>query len=169
MPARISPHKLETDDPGPEHRLQMCRLLIDGVEGLSVCALEIERDGPSYTVDTLSAIDSSHPHAELTFIVGADTARTLPTWREPARLLRLADLAVAARAGTDRREVLESVASLGSSSRVRFLDTPLLETSSSLARERVALGEPVDQLLGGAVADYIAEHGLYRAGAEAGS
>jgi nicotinate-nucleotide adenylyltransferase len=169
MPARISPHKLETDDPGREHRLQMCTLLLAGMDGLSVCALEIERDGPSYTVDTLSAIDSSHPHAELTFIVGADTARTLPTWREPAKLLQLADLAVAARSGTDRREVLESIASLGDSSRVRFLDTPLLENSSSLARERVALGEPIDELVGGAVAGYIAEHGLYRAGAGAGS
>src|SRR5437660_315879 len=90
MPAHTSPYKPSAPDPGPEHRLRMCRLLVGGAPGVSVCALEIERGGTSYTVDTLTAIHASHPDAELTFIVGADTASTLPAWREPARLLRLA-------------------------------------------------------------------------------
>ncbi len=169
MPARIPPHKLAVEDPGVEHRLRMCRLLVDGADAVSVCALEIERDGPSYTVDTLNAIDASHPDAELTFIVGADTARTLPAWREPAKVLELADLAVAARAGTDRREVLASVASLTGPSGVRFLDTPLLEISSSMVRERAAASEPIDEQVGPAVAGYIAAHGLYRGRAQGGS
>src|SRR5271166_2146145 len=99
MPAHTPPHKPTEEDPGPEHRLRMCCLSVTDTAGVSVCALEIERGGPSYTVDTLQAIHASHPDAQLTFIVGADTAGTLPAWREPAKLLGLAELAVAARDG----------------------------------------------------------------------
>jgi nicotinate-nucleotide adenylyltransferase len=169
MPARISPHKPVAEDPGREHRLRMCRLLLAGVDGLSASALEIERDGPSYTVDTLKIIHASHPHAELTFIVGADTASTLPAWREPAKLLELADVAVAARAGSDQRALLTAVAPLMDSSSVRFLEAPVMEVSSSMARERAAAGEPIDDLVGPAVAGYIAAHRLYRGRPEAGS
>jgi nicotinate-nucleotide adenylyltransferase len=171
MPALIPPHKSGEDDPGPEHRLAMCRLCVAGVEGLSVCALEIERGGPSFTVDTLQAIHASHPDAQLTFIVGADTAGTLPAWREPARILQLADLAVAARAGSDRTRVLDTVtplldrAAIGAgerpAARVRFLEMPVIEVSSSMARERAARGAPIEDLVGSAVAHYIREHGLY--------
>jgi nicotinate-nucleotide adenylyltransferase len=171
MPARIPPHKQAEQDPGPEHRLAMCRLCIAGADGLSVCALEIERGGTSFTVDTLQAIHSSHPNAQLTFILGADTASTLPAWREPARVLELADLAVAARTGSDREDVLETVEGLlaagrpGSgdrrSSAVRFLHMPTVEVSSSIARERAAAGVPIEDLVGAAVAGYIREHGLY--------
>ena len=136
-----------------------------------MCALEIERGGPSYTVDTLQAIHSSHPDAQLTFILGADTASTLPSWREPARVLELADLAVAARTGSDRDGVLDTVAPLlaaglarARDSRpagVRFLHMPTIEVSSSMVRERAAGGAPIEELVGGAVARYIHEHGLY--------
>ncbi len=172
MPARIPPHKLAEQDPGPEHRLAMCRLCIAPADGLSVCALEIERGGPSYTVDTLQAIHSSHPDAQLTFILGADTASTLPAWREPARVLELADLAVAARTGSDQADVLETVEGLlgadrpGAADRrstaIRFLHMPTIEVSSSMARGRAGGGEEIEDLVGPAVAGYIREHGLYR-------
>jgi nicotinate-nucleotide adenylyltransferase len=177
MPAHIPPHKRTEQDPGPRHRLQMCRLCVAGVDGLSVCALEIERGGPSYTVDTLQAIHSSHPDAQLTFILGADTASTLPSWREPARVLELADLAVAARTGSDRNGVLDTVAPLLAaglprpgdrrSTGVRFLHMPTIEVSSSMARERAGRGAPIEDLLPGAVAGYIHEHGLYSGRARA--
>jgi nicotinate-nucleotide adenylyltransferase len=173
MPAHIPPHKPAEQDPGAEHRLAMCRLAVEGEAGLAACSLEIERPGPSYTVDTLNAIHAIQPEAELTFIVGADIARTLPAWREPAKVLELARLAVAARAGSSREQVLSTVASLGDSSapgggggdgagaEVRFLQTPVIELSSSMVRERVARGEPLEPLVGAPVARYIAEHGLY--------
>jgi len=175
MPAHTPPHKAAAKDPGPEHRLQMCRLLVAGADGLSACGLEIERGGPSYTVDTLKAIHASHPDAELTFIVGADTAGTLASWREPAQLLELARLAVAARSGSARELVLETVAGLAGGegdgqapgAEVRFLEMPAIEISSSMVRRRVAREEPIEELVAPAVAGYIAEHGLYRC--EAGS
>jgi nicotinate-nucleotide adenylyltransferase len=149
----------------------MCRLAVDGVDGLSVCFLEIERDGPSYTVDTLSALHASHPDAELTLILGADIASTLPRWREPAKLLELADLAIAARAGTPPQSVLDALATAraedGENERepaadVRFLSMAPVAISSSAVRARVAGGQPIEQLVGPQVAAYIAEHDLYR-------
>jgi nicotinate-nucleotide adenylyltransferase len=131
MPANSAPHKGEESDPGPERRLEMCRLAVGGEAGLEACALEIERGGPSYTVDTLRAIKQGDPQAELTFIVGADMARTLPAWREPRALVELAGLAVAEREDTVREEVLRALAPLGA--RVTFL----------------------------AIAEYIAAHALY--------
>jgi nicotinate-nucleotide adenylyltransferase len=163
MPAGTPPHKAVAHDPGPQQRLEMCRLLLEGVAGVSVCALELERDGPSYTVDTLRAIQTSHPEAELTFIVGADIASTLPAWREPVQLLELSQLAVAARPGSDRDGVLDALSPLGEHARVRFLNAPLLDVSSSSVRERVGRGEPIERFVGAGVADYIAEHGLYGA------
>jgi nicotinate-nucleotide adenylyltransferase len=161
MPANSAPHKGEESDPGPERRLEMCRLAAGGEAGLEACALEIERGGPSYTVDTLRAIKQSNPQAELTFIVGADMARTLPAWREPGALVELAGLAVAEREDTGREEVLRALSPLGT--RVTFLAMGMLEVSSSQVRERVKAGEPTEGLVAPAVAEYIAAHGLYRA------
>ncbi len=177
MPAHSPPHKLAEEGPTPEQRLSMCRLLVEGVTGVSVCALEIERGGQSYTVDTLRAIHGRDPGAELTFIVGADTAATIAGWREAAELLSLCRLAVAARSGADRREVLDAVASVldggarrhAAGERVSFLEMDNVEVSSSLVRARLARAEPIGALVRPSVAAYIEEHALYRAGAAAAS
>jgi nicotinate-nucleotide adenylyltransferase len=175
VPTHTSPNKATAEDPGPEQRMRMSELLVEGAEGLFACPLEIKRGGVSYTVDTLNAIHASHPDAELTFIVGADVASTLAGWRDPAKLLELANLAVAARTGSARDEVLDTVARLSpaaglpATARVRFLGMPTIAISSSEARRRAARGEPIEDLVGPAVARYVAEHGLYRpAGGEAG-
>ncbi|HEY2216032.1 MAG TPA: nicotinate (nicotinamide) nucleotide adenylyltransferase [Solirubrobacteraceae bacterium] len=166
MPVGSPPHKQIAPDPGVDHRLAMCGLLVRGVEGLSVCGLELERDGPSYTVDTVRTLHARHPETELTFIVGADVASTLPSWHEPAALLDLATLAVAARPGSDHSEVVDAIDTLGGSDRVRFLDAPLIDVSSSRVRERAAAGKPIERLVGGDIADYVAEHSLYALGAQ---
>jgi nicotinate-nucleotide adenylyltransferase len=183
MPAHTSPFKPGAPDPGPEHRLRMCELLVARSTRLSACALELKRGGISYTVDTLSAIHVSHPDAELTFIIGADTAGTLAGWRDPARLLELAGLAVAQRPGTDPDQVLRSLSALGADGAgdpseaagarshgrgVRFLDMPLIDVSSSAVRRRMARGDSIDQLVGAEVARYIEQHGLYRRAGGAG-
>jgi nicotinate-nucleotide adenylyltransferase len=164
MPAYSAPHKGDEEDPGPARRLEMCRLAVgseQAEEGLEACGLEIERGGPSYTVDTLRAIRQSNPEAELTFIVGADMARTLPAWREPRTLVELARLAVAEREDAGRAEVLRALDPLGAT--VTFLGMGMLDVSSSRVRERVRNGEPIEDLVAPQVAMYIAEHGLYGA------
>jgi nicotinate-nucleotide adenylyltransferase len=178
MPASRSPSKQLEPDPGPGHRLAMCRLAAaenagQGDAGLGVCALEIERGGPSYTVDALRALLATHPDTKLTLIVGSDVARTLPAWREPGELLALAELAVAVRAGAkleEPLEVRETLAALLSggrapNDRLRFLSMPAIDISSSLVRERVRRGVAVDALVGPTVASYLAAHRLYRVAA----
>jgi nicotinate-nucleotide adenylyltransferase len=176
MPAGSPLHKPAAEDPGAACRLAMCRLVAETVEGLCACAMEVERGGPSYTVDTVRAIHASDPNAELTFIVGADTASTLASWREPVELLALARLAVASRSGADREQVLDTVAGLAGgdaearerlTSRVGFLTMDTIDVSSSSVRERAARGEPLEGLVGPEVASYISEHGLYSGAREA--
>jgi len=164
MPARINPLKPGEDDPGPGHRLRMCELLASADDAIAACAAELSREGPSYTVETVEQLHRAHPGVSWTFIAGADAARTLPRWRRPAQLLELASLAVAARASSTREQVLAAVseASGGDGARLRFLEMPLAQVSSSQVRERVARGEPVAELVGEPVARYIAEHALYR-------
>jgi nicotinate-nucleotide adenylyltransferase len=169
MPANMPPHKGDGEDPGAAHRLRMCQLAVEGVAEISVCELELDRGGPSYTVDTLRAVHASHPDAELTFIVGADTASTLGSWREPAELLGLARLAVAARSGSDHWQVIQTVAGISVSApgepvptRVEFLEMAVIEMSSSMVRARAALEQPIEDLVGREVAAYITEQRLYR-------
>jgi nicotinate-nucleotide adenylyltransferase len=160
-PTLIPPHKPVELDPGAEHRLRMCELAVEPHERLGVCTLELERSGPSYTVDTLRSIHASDPDAEVTLIVGADMARTLASWREPHEIARLiSQVAVAERDDAGRAEVLDSLQALGVGG--AFLGMEPIDVSSSLIRERIAAGEPVEGFLSAEVADYIAERGLYR-------
>jgi nicotinate-nucleotide adenylyltransferase len=163
MPAHVAPNKpIAAEDPGPEHRLAMCALAVAGEPGVEVSPLEIERGGVSYTVDTLQVIHDEHPNAELTLIVGADTALTLPGWREPERLLGLAGLAVTERDELGTEDVCEALSGLEEALRIAPLQMDRIAVSSSAVRERIAAGESVVELVGEAVADYIVEHGLYR-------
>ncbi len=169
MPAFRSPFKPVEEDPGPEHRLGMCRLAVADAGSLDVSAFEIERGGPSYTVDTLRALRAAHPGTQITLIVGTDVAGTLTTWREPHELLALAELAVALRAGCEteapqkiRRALDPLLCGSAPYFGLRFLRMPVIDISSSSVRECVRRGLAVGDLVGSAVATYIAAHGLYR-------
>ncbi len=175
MPSCVPPHKGAEADPGPEHRLRMCELAVAGIAGLEACPLEVQRGGPSYTVDTLLSLHASHPKASLTLILGSDIARTLPSWHRPQEILALADVALAARAGDAPGEVLEALDALRPSGDSgtdpapaalppALLELPEIPISSSLVRARVGAGESLDGLVPPAVAAYIAEHALYTAG-----
>ncbi len=160
-PVLVPPHKPARWDPGAEHRLAMCRLAVRGQARLGVCTLELERPGPSYTVDTLRSIHASDPSAELTLILGADVACTLASWREPREILALASLAVAERENTSREQVLGALSPLDARAHVSFVEMARVDVSSTLVRRRVTAGEPIEELVGPAVAGYIAEHELY--------
>ena len=162
MPVNTPPHKEPAEDPGPELRLALCELAVEGHPGLAVSALETERPGTSYTVDTLREINASTPGDELTFIVGGDMAFSLPSWREPEQVLALATLAVAERDGVARQDIASHLSSLDpEAERIRFFDMPRLDISSSLIRRRVAGGRSIRHLVPEPVADAIAARGLY--------
>jgi nicotinate-nucleotide adenylyltransferase len=163
MPVHTPPHKELQADPGPAVRAELCRLAAAEDKHLAVSTHEIDRPGPSYTVQTLRALAADHPGDELVFIVGGDMAQSLPTWREPEELLRLSTLAVAERDGVRREDIRARLGSLDpSGDRVRFFDMPRLDLSSSDIRRRVAAGRPVRHLVPPAVAEYVEAHGLYR-------
>lgn len=165
MPAARPPHKQVAADPGAEARARLCRLAVDGDARFEVSGLELDRAGRSYTVDTLKTLHDQHPQDDLTFIVGGDMARSLPTWREPEAVLELATLAVAERAGSEREDIRGELRALGGAAaeRVRFFDMPRIDVSSSQVRERVATGRPIRYLVPDAVADAIAQNGWYAA------
>ena len=164
MPVFAPPHKEAPEDPGPEVRLELCALAAAGDERLEVSRQEIDRGGASYTVDTLRELHARHPEHELTFIVGGDMAVSLPTWKEPRTVLQLATLAIAERSGALRRDVTERLtAEFGEdvSERLTFFDMPRMDISSSEIRGRVAAGRTIRYLVPDAVAEHIAERGLY--------
>jgi nicotinate-nucleotide adenylyltransferase len=161
MPAGIPPHKPVDDEPGPQHRLELCRRAVNGDPRLRVSALEIEREGPSYTVDTLKALHAETPDTELFLIVGGDVAAGLPRWREPEQVLSLATLAVAKRRGTARTVVEDALAEIPGGDRARFFRMPRIGISSTEIRRRVRADQPIRYLVPDRVAEYITEHHLY--------
>jgi nicotinate-nucleotide adenylyltransferase len=167
MPAAAPPHKEVAGDPGAEVRLALCAAAVAGDERFEVSDLELRREGPSYTVDTLRALHEHRPGDELTFIVGADMALSLASWREPDEVLRLARLAVAGRDGSRRDDVAAAVAPYHDGTRLEQFEMPRLDISSTQIRRRVAESRPIRWLVPDAVAGQIAARGLYRDGAPA--
>ena len=164
VPVHAPPHKGVETDPGVEHRVELCRRAVEDETELGVSLVDAEVPGPSYTVDTLRRLHERCPGDDLTFIVGGDMALSLPTWREPAAILELAELGVAEREGVRRADIAGRLAGLDLE-RIRFFDMPRIDISSSLIRRLVAAGRPIRHLVPDGVAGYIHEAGLYRTGA----
>ena len=166
--AASPPHKEVEHDPGAAVRAELAGLAAAEEPGLAVSTIELERPGPSYTVDTLRALHDEHPADELIFIVGGDMAHSLLSWKQPEAVLALARLGVAEREEIRRRDVCSVLSGLaGVPERLDFFDMPRLDVSSSLVRRRVAAGRPIRHLVPAAVAERVAALGLYRAGAPA--
>jgi nicotinate-nucleotide adenylyltransferase len=161
VPVREPPHKEAEADPGVEHRVELCRRAVAGDELLEVSRIEADVPGPSFSVDTLSRLHDRSPGDQLTFIVGGDMAFSLPNWREPEAILELAELGVAEREGVRRSDILERLSGLRTE-RLRFVDMPRLDVSSSLIRRLVAAGRPIRYLVPIGVEAYIEEADLYR-------
>jgi nicotinate-nucleotide adenylyltransferase len=162
MPVATPPHKEAAADPGPDVRLELCRLATADAAQVSVSDLEIKRGGASYTVDTLRGLHERTPEHALTFIVGGDMAESLPSWREPEAVLGLARLAVAERDGLRRDDIATQLEPLHSGDRVVFFDMPRIDLSSSAIRARVAAGRPIRYLVPDPVIEAIRSRGLYR-------
>lgn len=166
IPARVPPHKPVEDEPGAEHRLALCRLAVQDDERFEVSEIELGRDGPSYTVDTLMQLSSEAPDNELFLIVGGDIAVGLPRWHRAERVLELASVAIAKRRGTARASVAQALQALPGGDRARFFQMPRMGVSSTMVRRRVAARQPIRYLVPDRVAEYIASHRLYEGPAE---
>lgn len=154
VPAAVHPFKRGQVGASAALRLELVRAAIAGDARFAADGLELERGGPSYTVDTLRALHARHPGAELFFLTGADNLRELHLWREPDEVARLARLVVVSRGGegapADARYPAEAVA------------VTRVDVSSTGVRRRVAAGETIRYLVPDAVRALIERHGLYR-------
>lgn len=159
VPLREAAHKaVETD---AETRFRLAEAAFVGEPGIEVSRHELDRPGPSYTVDT--ARWAAAAYCDPIFLIGADELADFPTWREPDAILELARLAVATRPGSDAARLDAARARLGRPDRVLELPFEPQHVSSRDIRARLARGEPVDGLLPPAVARLVAELGLYGA------
>ena len=161
MPTGQAPHRTIADDPGREQRLAMTRLAAADDSRFSVSTLEVDRDGPSYTYETLALLGQERGDSALVFVMGADAAVGLESWREPRRVTELARLAVARRAGISDAEVAAVLRSLGAEERATMLEMPQFGVSSSAVRERAAAGRPLRYLVPESVARFIEEKRIY--------
>ena len=142
-------------------RVAMLQLAIERNPAFEVSALEVEREGPSYTVDTLESL--SGDNHELYCILGVDAFEDLPNWKEPKRIAELAVLAVTGRPGfREGGEVSKKLLTLRLGERVVWFHMPALEVSASGVRECVRAGKSVRYLVPEAVREYIETNGLYR-------
>jgi nicotinate-nucleotide adenylyltransferase len=163
VPVHTPPHKEAQDDPGVEARVELCELAVAGDPRLGVSRVDADVPGASWTVDTLRRLHERHPEHALTFVVGGDMARSLPSWRDPEAILELAELGVAEREEVRRADIVETLASLpGAPDRVRFFAMPRLDVSSTLVRRRAAAGQPIRYLVPDPVAEAVQRTRMYR-------
>jgi nicotinate-nucleotide adenylyltransferase len=161
VPVREAPHRELQDDPGPEARFEMVELAIADDERFTASRIELERDGPSYSSDTLEELREQSPKDELFLILGGDQAAALATWHEPEKVLERATLVVFERMSWGRNAIVIKIGRMPGAERVRYLDMPMIQVSSSTIRRRVREGLPIRYLVPDKVVDYIGTHELY--------
>lgn len=158
MPNGIPPHKEKVLGCDKEARYEMVRLAIESTPGFDVSRIEVDREGPSYTIDTIRALKDDYPQG-ICFIVGADRLLKLDTWKEPHELLRSVPFIIAPRSGIsldvfDVSPFNEAV--------IVPLQMEDVDLSSSGLRERIHRGESIREWVPEPVAEYIEQHKLYR-------
>lgn len=162
VPTGRAPHKVIDPEPGSAVRREMTKLAARDDRLLSVSGVEVEREGTSYTHETLEVLARENPQDEHTVILGADQAADLGDWRHPERILELARIGVARRHGVAEEEVEQTLERLGASARASWFSMPLIDVSSSMIRARVVASLPIRYLAPDPVVSYIAEKELYR-------
>lgn len=151
VPAAIPPHKQDQRITPAGLRLEMVAAAIAGDDRFRLCDLEVKRQGPSYTVDTLRALRADSPADDLFLILGADQLREIGTWRQPDDVRRLATLVGFARSGETAPGVEGA----------RMVEVPRVDLSSTDVRRRVGAGDPVTYLVPAGVAAVILRERLY--------
>ncbi len=141
------------------HRVKMLRLAIADNPAFEVSLMEVERPGPSYTVDTLGELTSAGAALDTFLIIGEDSLLDLPNWKEAERVVEMATLAVAGR-GPDT--VATAVLPGYVRERLVWLDMPVVDVSATAIRERVRAGLSVRYMMPEPVRRYIEDNGLYR-------
>lgn len=173
LPTAIPPHKRSRELAPAEARAEMLELALAGYPPFRVSRYEIDRGGVNYTVDTLAELARQDPTRELYFLMGADSLRDLPSWKEPARICESATVVVVERAdarnGSDAPSTIDlsPLAEVLSGEQLVRIEAhrvrmPRVDLSSSEIRQRVSAGHSIRYRTPRAVEAYIAAHALYR-------
>ncbi|TGE39804.1 nicotinate-nucleotide adenylyltransferase [Desulfosporosinus fructosivorans] len=164
IPSGTPPHKDRSDITDAGFRFEMIERAIQDNPAFGISALELERKGLSYTVDTLRALRGIYPEHELYFITGSDVLREIFSWREVEEILKMTEFIGAARPGFDASDFLLQIQHKHpeTQGRIHYLEVPALAISSTDIRSRVKQGYPIRYLLPEPVRLFIQQHGLYR-------
>ena len=154
MPEYEPPHVDKKTTIDEKHRLKMLELAIEGIKGLGIETIELERKGISYTYDTMKRLTEKHPDTDYYFIIGADMVDYLPKWYRIDELVDLVQFV-----GVQRPRY-----KAGTSYPVIWVDVPLMDISSSMVRDFLAQGRTPNFLLPKLVLNYIEKEGLYNNG-----
>ena len=163
IPSGTPPHKIRRDVSAANLRYEMVELAIKDNSEFDLSALEMERKGPSYTVETLRILRRAWPEYELYFITGTDALLEIFSWREAEEILTMIQFIGAARPGFDARDFLLKVQQEHpeTQGRIHYLEVPALAISSTDIRARVRHGQPIRYLLPELVRLFLQKHGLY--------
>lgn len=164
LPCGQSPHKPRGAVAAGQQRAEMLAFAVAGDSRFGICRIELERSGPSYTVETLQQLRVEQPNCELFFLMGADSLADLPLWREPQAILELATIVAVNRGHRPPPDWSSLESRLGSSvrDRVRFVTMPAIDLSATEIRERTHSGRSVRFRVPRAVEEYIRQNGLYQ-------
>jgi len=159
VPAGDPPHKRAQKKAGAQHRRQMVACAIADHPQFELCTVDLDRPGPHYSVDTVAYIRrrTGLPAEATYFIIGSDSLADLPSWHNPAELIRQCRLAVVHRPGS----AVTAPNIPGLPERLTWVEAPKIDLSASYIRARVRAGRSIRYLVPDSVRRYIARHGLY--------
>lgn len=155
MPDKIPPHKKFDNIVSDEHRQNMCKIVCEDFEKAEVCLVEFERDGKSYTVDTINTLKTSYPNDDFFVVVGGDMLSTLDTWYNWSELFKLTSfIAFKRKANNDFHESYNRISNLGG--KVKIVESEITDVSSTTLRKTIDAN-----LLPRKIFNYIVEKGIY--------
>ncbi len=163
LPSGDPPHKPTSSITPGKQRTEMIEFAIAGHEHFSVNSMELDREGTTFTVQTLEELKLAHDSRELFFLIGADSLTDFPTWRSPERILELATLVAVNRGNAHPQPIEPLIEALGplAKTRIQQLQIPDIEISSSDIRTRIQQGKSIRYLVPRSVEVYIADQKVY--------
>ncbi len=163
MPSRKPPHKRDRNITSEEHRAAMVRLAIEDIPQFIYSDYELQREGMTYTADTLRNLQEEHPENTYSFILGGDSLFQLEDWYHPEEIMRRAEILAVSRYGMAQEQIAQKIDALREQygARIQIVEMSRLDISSSEIRDRVRKGKALEDMVPYGVERYIRDHSLY--------
>lgn len=157
IPSAVPPHKTGDDISSFKHRFDMTQRAISGNKLFSISDIELKREGPSYTIDTIKQLRKLYPQAELFLLTGSDILEEIPNWKNPREIYESIKVVIGLRPGFDR---IDQTSQFAKESRI--IEITSLDISSTLIRRKIKTGEAIRYLVHSEVEHYILQQKLYK-------